>query len=125
MVVQVALCVVQAEGARQYGGHQFFGRRLPVGAGDADDARAQRATVVACQELQRAEAVVHQHIARIACGQAGRVVDDGVRASVLQSLGGKGIAVERVAPEGEEQRPCGATAAVGGHARGLQEYPIE
>ena len=124
-VVQVALRVVQRVFLRQYGGHQFLGRGLAVGAGDADDGRAQRAAMVACQLLQGLQAVVHQEVAWVAFGQVLRVVDDGAGAAVLQGLGGKGVAVERLAPEGDEQGACGATAAVGGDARALQDSAVE
>ena len=125
MVVQVAFRVEQMVATAQYGGYQFLGRGLAVGASDADDACTQLAAVMAGQALERQQAVVGQQVTVVARHEIFGFVDDGVGTSAFQCLGGKGVAVKCVSLQGNEEGAFGAMTAVGRHTVTLVEYLVK
>jgi len=71
--------------------------------------------VIACQLLQRVQAVVDEDEAVVALNGILRLVNHGVGAALLQGCCCKLVAVERCALQSEEQRTGRAVAAVGCH----------
>ena len=124
VVVQVALGVEHVDVFGQYGGNQFFRGCLSVGAGNAQQGDAQGAAVQPGQLLQGLQAVVDKQVARVAGRHMLGAVDHGVCTACLQRFGGKGIAIEVFAFQGNEQGTCGAVAAVGCHTFAGTEYAV-
>src|SRR5574344_587016 len=65
IVVEVALGKHHIIFLSQYGGNQFFGCGLPVGAGDADYRNIKLAAMLTGKFLEGGEAVIHQNEARL------------------------------------------------------------
>ena len=101
VVVEVALREEHVVFLLQHGGGKLLCCGLAVGAGDAYDARAELAAVMARELLQGGEAVVDEDAARV--GGKLLLVHHGVGAALLQRHCGKAVAVERRALEREEQ----------------------
>ena len=109
----------------EHGGNQLFGRGLAIGAGHTDDFRAQCTAMFAGQLLQGRQAVFHKDIPLVASHQILWLIDNGVCTTLFDGLRSESVAVECVALEGEENRPVGAVAAVGGHLRVLLEDAVK
>ena len=117
MVVEVALGVEDIMAPGEHGGTEFLGGRLAVGARDlqhAESSLAHRLTVGGGELLEGGEHVGDEDTAVV--GGVRRLVDDGAYAAGFEGLGGKLIAVERLAPEGEEHHARLAPTRVGGDA---------
>ena len=112
VVVEVALRAQQVELAGQHGRGEFLGGRLAVGARYLHDGRAQGASVQRRELLQRSEHVGHVQQPFVA--PDGGVVYHGKGATRLQGLQGKGVAVEALPAQGEEEGALGAVTRVGG-----------
>ena len=121
IVVEVALGRHLVIALGQDGAHEFLGRRLAVGAGDADDGDVETAAVFACHVLvglQRVRDKNHLLVTGVVVVDL-LVVDDGDGTALVQSLCGKLVAVKRFALQGDKYAALGALAAVGGDDRML------
>ena len=112
VVVEVALGGRHPVAAGEDGGDQLLGGGFAVGAGDADDGDGEVAAVLAGKLLEGAQHVGHDDAAVV--DLVLRVADDAEGGALLQGLRREGVAVEMLAPEGEEDAPGGDGARVGG-----------
>ena len=117
MVVQVALSVQHTVALAQHGRQQLLRRRLAVGARHLYDRPAEAAPVACRQRLQGLQHVGHQHVAAVTLHDHFGIVDDSDGTTLRQRLGGKAVAVERLAPQGKEHTTLRTATAVGRHRR--------
>ena len=113
VVVEVALGVEHVVFLQQHRSREFLCGSLAVGSGDADDRRAERTAVIACELLQSVQTVVDENEASVALNDVLRFIDNSISAALLKRSRSKLVAVERSAFQGEEQRTDGAVATVG------------
>ena len=121
VVVEVALGSHLVVALGQDGTHKFLGRRLAVGARDADDRDVEAAPVFARHVfvgLQRIGNKNHLFVTVVGVIHL-LVVNDGNGATLVQCLGRKLVAVKRFALEGDKDAALGAFTAVGGDDRML------
>ena len=113
VVVEVALGVEHVVFLQKHRSREFLCGGLAVGSGDADDRRAERTSVIACELLQSVQTVVDENEASVALNDVLRFIDNSISAALLKRSSSKLVAVERSAFQGEEQRTDGAVATVG------------
>ena len=98
---------------------EFLGGRLPVGAGQADDGNSQLLPMEGRQLLQCLERVREADQAGVV--SLGIIIHDGVGSAGLEGLDGIGVAVERLALEGDENLTRLQGTGIGVHAFGGAE----
>ena len=117
MVVEIALRGVDRVFFGQHAAHQLLGRGLAVAADDRQQRNAEPATMLARQRLQGRQRVVYRHdpsgISFSGRRRDRRIVDDGAGRTGIERRQGEAVAVETVAPEGEEDRPFTCPPRVG------------
>ena len=123
MVIEVAFCVEDAFAPGKDGSNELLRGRLSIGTRDLQHRTAPHAAMVRGQLLQGRQDIVHKDKPAVQ-GCHFRIVDDRSGTSLLQSLHGKGVAVERCATKGEEDGTFGTLAAVRRHLRMLQVYTV-
>ena len=115
VVVEVALGCHLVITLGQDGAHEFLGRCLAVGAGDADDRDVKAAAVLTCHVLVGLQCVGdenHLFVTVIAVIYL-LIVDDSDGATFVQGLGCKLVAVKRFALQGDKDAAFGTIAAIG------------
>ena len=122
VVVQIALRGAEHEALGEHAGDELLGRRLAVAACDGQDWNGQCAAVFAGQRLERREHVVDEDAPLAGCR---RVVDNGPHGPLFEGLGGKAVAVERSALQGEEERVGQYPPRVGRDVRMLPVDGVE
>lgn len=125
MVVEVALGVKDVIFGGKDGGEEFFSGCFSVGAGDGEDGGVEFLSVEVCELLESGEAVVDEDIAFVVVDVGGWLVDDGVRAALLEGVVGERVAVEVFAFKGEEDGVWGTESAVGGYVFVFEEELID
>ena len=121
VIVEVPLRVEHVIFLLQHRGDEFLCRGLAVGAGDADDRRAQMDTVILGELLEGLQHVINQDEPLVAFFGMFLLVDNGIRRSLFQRHFGIGIAVEGFTLQGKKHRTLWHIAAIGRDGRMLQE----
>ncbi len=98
MVIEVSLRVVEVVLGAEHGGAEFFGGRLTVGAGDADDGYVEMSAPSTCKVLQFGQGII---------------AADDVRSALRTRLLDEVVAVEMLALQRHEDTSGYHFAAVG------------
>lgn len=103
MVVEVAAGGVDLEPLGQHAADKLFRGGFAVAARDGEDRDSERPAVAAGKVLQGFQRVVDEHDALPLVGSGDlRIVGDGVGRAFFERFGDETVAVEGIAPQGEE-----------------------
>lgn len=115
IVVEVALGVHHAVALGEHSRYELLGSGLAVGACDAYHGDVELAAVLACQLLEGGQTVVDQDVSAVVL-IVFLVVYHHIGTALVEGGVGEKVAVERGAPERDEDASLRTVAAVGGYS---------